>query len=426
MRILFLTQWFDPEPGAIRGLPLARWLAGRGHDVQVVTGFPNYPGGKLYPGYSLPWPLREIRDGIPILRVPLYPDHSHSAIGRVANYLSFMVSAGTLGAALAGPADVLYVYHPPPTVGLAGLVFKALRRLPVVYHIADMWPESAVDSGMLGCGRLRRFAESWLARTCSLLYRNAESITVLSRGFRQLLLERGVPGEKIHVVYNWTAEEIFRPLPREEALARELGLAGRFNVIYAGNHGAFQGLDTLIAAVNELRDIPEIQIVLIGEGQEKESLMRLARDTNASNVRFLTSRPYDLMPQINALADALVIHLRDFPFFASTIPSKTQVAMASGRPVLMAVRGEAADVIRTSGAGLVTEPENPAALADAIRLLYRLSAEEREAMGRRGREFYLREMSLERGGLQMEGLFESAVARSSAGERAAMARRVEE
>jgi glycosyltransferase involved in cell wall biosynthesis len=426
MRILFLTQWFDPEPGAIRGLPLARWLRGHGHHVEVITGFPNYPSGKLYPGYQLHWRQKEMRDGIPILRVPLYPEHGRSFLGRVANYLSFMIAAATVGTASASPADVLYVYHPPPTVGMAGLIFKAFRRLPIVYHIADMWPESVIESGMLGRGPMRDFARACLTQMCSLLYRTAESITVLSPGFRRLLIERGVPSEKIHVVYNWTDEESFSPLPRDARLASELGLAGRFNVIYAGNHGPFQGLETLIQAAQKLRQMPEIQVVLIGEGQKKQELEELARGIGASNVRFLDNRPYNQMARINALAEGLVVHLRDLPFFSSTIPSKTQVAMASARPVVMAVRGDAADLIRSSGAGLMVEPENPAALADAILALYRMPAVEREAMGRRGRDFYMREMSLEIGGIQMEKLFESAAGRFQARHRATLADRLQE
>jgi colanic acid biosynthesis glycosyl transferase WcaI len=426
MRILFLTQWFDPEPGAIRGLPLARWLRGRGHHVEVITGYPNYPGGKLYPGYHLRWRQKEMREGISILRVPLYPEHSDSSLGRIANYLSFMIAASAVGTASAAAADVLYVYHPPPTVGLAGLVFKTLRGLPIVYHIADMWPESVVESGMLGHGKLRNVARACLTRMCSLLYRTAESITVLSPGFRRLLIERGVPSEKIHVVYNWIDEESFSPVPRDERLASELDLANRFNVLYAGNHGAFQGLETLIQAARRLKQVPEIQIVLIGSGQKKPDLQRLAREINVDNVRFLENKPSSQMAGINALADVMLVHLRDLPFFRSTIPSKTQVAMASGRPVIMAVRGDAADLIRSSGAGLVIEPDNPEALADSILGLYRMPAIERETMGRRGRDFYLREMSLEIGGLQMEKLFESAAGRSQARHQATLADRLQE
>jgi glycosyltransferase involved in cell wall biosynthesis len=404
VRILFLTQWFDPEPGAIRGLPLARWLQQRGHEVQVVTGFPNYPGGRLYPGYKLRWRQREILDGISVLRVPLYPSHSNSVAGRIANFGSFAVSASTVGAALAGASDVAFVYHPPATIGLPAMVFKWFRGIPLVLHIADMWPESVTESGMLGNGWRKSVADALLQRWCSFLYRRAGAISVLSQGFKRLLIEDGVNSEKIEVIYNWADESVFRPMPRDESFARQLGLAGRFNVVYAGNFGAFQSLETLLQAAERLRDCPQIQMVLAGGGQKERKLKALAAERRLNNVRFLEARPYREMASINALADVLLVHLRDLPFLASTIPNKTQVALASGRPVLMAVRGEAAEVIERFGAGLTCEPENPEALAEAIRQLHAMPREQRENMGLRGREAYVREMSLEIGGRLTESL----------------------
>jgi glycosyltransferase involved in cell wall biosynthesis len=404
VRTLFITQWFDPEPGAIRGLPLAKWLMQHGHDVEVLTGFPNYPGGKLYPGYQLRVRRREVMDGVPIVRVPLYPSHDTSAMRRIANYASFAFSAATIGAASVRAADVGFVYHPPATVGLASLVLRALRKLPFVYHIADMWPESVVESGFVRDGRLRHTVERLINSWCSTLYRAASAITVLSPGFKRLLIERGVPASKVHVIYNWTDEDVFRPVPRNEALAAELGLANRFNVIYAGNIGIFQGLETVIDAAALLRDHPSIQFVLVGTGQDESRLKDLASARGIQNVRFIGRRQYWEMPEINALADVLLVQLRDLPFFAATVPSKTQVSLASGRPVLMAARGDAARIVEEAGAGISCRPEDPQALADAVVKLSKLSAAERDAMGARGREHYLREMSLERGGVAMDAL----------------------
>ena len=404
MKIVFLTQWFDPEPGAIRGLPLARWLASRGHEVWVLTGVPNYPGGRIYPGYRMRLWQRETMDGIPVLRVPLYPSHDASAAGRVANYASFALAAATLGAALVGGGDVAYVYHPPATVGLPAMVLKAVRGLPFVYHIGDMWPESVVDSGMLGDGALRVVAERVLGGWCRTVYRQAAAITVLSPGFKRLLVERGVPHEKVHVVYNWTDEAVFHPVARDETLARELGLAGRFNVVYAGNLGAFQGLETVIRAAARAAHEPTIQVVIVGTGQREAALKALARELGVSNVRFLGRREYWDMPKIYALADVLLVHLRDLPFFAATIPSKTQVSLSCGRPILMAVRGDAADVVRHAGAGVTCSPEDDAEMADAIVKLAHTDREELEAMGARGRAAYTDMMSLEVGGASTEVL----------------------
>ena len=404
MRTIFLTQWFAPEPGAIRGLPLARWLTASGHDVRVLTGVPNYPGGRVYPGYRMRLWHREVMDGVPVLRVPLYPSHDVSSVGRVANYTSFALSAATLGAALIGRGDVAYVYHPPATIGLPAAVLKTLRRMPFVYHIADMWPESVVESGMLGGAAVRRLVGGLLSVWCRAVYRQARAITVLSPGFKRLLVERGVPGDKVHVIYNWTDEAMFRPEPRDEGLARELGLAGRFNIVYAGNLGPLQGLDTVIRAAARVRSVRAIQVVIVGVGQQEPALRALARSLGATNVRFVGRRPYQEMPRISALADVHLVHLRDLPFFRATIPSKTQVALACARPVLMAVNGDAADVVQKAEAGVTCPPEDASRLAEAMVTLADTPRDELEAMGQRGRRFYLDEMSLDIGGRHMDRL----------------------
>lgn len=242
MRIILLSQWFDPEPGATKGLPLARWFQGRGHDVKVLTGFPNYPGGKVYEGYRIRHWQRQTMDGVSVLRVPLYPSHDNSAKGRILNFTSFAVSAATIGTIGIGGADVGYVYHPPPTIGLAAMSLKLFRRIPFVYHIADMWPETVMESGMVEPGRTRNRMERAIHAWCNLVYRQAAAITVLSPGFKDMLVARGVPADKVHVIYNWTDEDAFRPTDPDPDLARVLGLAGRFNVVYAGNLGPMQGL----------------------------------------------------------------------------------------------------------------------------------------------------------------------------------------
>lgn len=411
LRALFLTQWFDPEPGAIRGLPLAAWLQARGVEVEVLTGFPNYPGGKIYPGYRIqPW-ARETMQGVPVLRVALYPSHDTSAVRRIANYSTFALSASVLGTFLVREADVAFVYHPPPTVALPAIVLRALRGIPFVYHIADMWPESAVESGMFGEGSLRRIAARAIGSWCTFAYGRAGAITVLSPGFKQLLIERGVPAEKVHVIYNWCDENLFQPRPRNEALAAELGLDGKFNVVYAGNLGIFQGLETVVRAATRVRDLADVQFVFVGTGQREEPLKQLAEEIGATNVRFIGRRQLDEMPPINDLADVLLVHLRDLPFFAATVPSKTQVSLAAGRPVLMAVGGDAAQIVREAGAGCVVPPEDAGAMAKAVRELHAMPASERAALAARGRRYYLDRMSLAVGGQQTHDLLRAVAGR---------------
>jgi len=408
MRVLFLTQWFDPEPGALRGLPLAKWLTRRGIDVKVITGFPNYPVGKLYEGYRMrPWQW-ETMEGIPVLRVPLYPSHDTSGLKRVANYASFALSASTLGAAMIGSADVGFAYT-PPTMGLPAWILKKIRSIPFVYHVTDMWPETVVESGMLGNGHTVKLADRLLSSFCNWVYREAAAITVISPGFKRLLVERGVPEEKIRVIYNWTHEDVFRPVPRDPDLEKSLGFKGRFNVVYAGNMGVFQGLETLIKAAVLVRHIPQIQIVMAGTGPVEEQLKALAGRLDATNVIFLNRRQYWEMPQINSLADALVVHLKDLPFFKATIPGKTQVSLASGRPIIMAAYGDAADIISESGAGITCRPEDENELANAIVKLYSMDRSDLDRMGARGRDFYFREMSLDRGGELTINVFQNVL-----------------
>jgi colanic acid biosynthesis glycosyl transferase WcaI len=411
MRVLLLAQWFDPEPGAIHGVPLARWLKQRGHEVTVLTGFPNYPTGEIYPGYRQRISQKEEIDGISVCRVPLYPSHDGSAIRRIANYVSFAVSAASIGSCVIGKHDLVYAYHPPATIGLPAIGFKATKAMPFVYHIADMWPESVVDSSMVGDHWTRKWLETMISSWCRVVYRHAAAITVLSPGFKRLLIERGVPADKVHVIYNWVDDEVFRPVPRDPRLAAELGMAGRFNIVYAGNLGPFQNVDMLIRAARLVSADRRIQVVIVGTGQQEAALRRLAGELGTDNVRFVGRRQYWEMPAINSLADVLVVSLRDLPFFTATIPQKTQVSLASGRPVLMAVRGDAADIIQKAGAGLTCPPDDAEALAKAIQGLSQMSDEDREAMGAAGRAYYLSEMSLEVGGRRVESLFRSLMER---------------
>lgn len=408
MRVIFLTITFHPEP-AIHGLPLAKCLAARGHDIKVLTTFPQYPIGRVYPGYRMRLWQWETIDGIRILRVPIYPSHDNSAARRILTYLSFALTASTIGAALIGPADLVYLYEPPPTNGLASLALKVFRKTPIVHDIADMWPETVIESGMIRGERTKRTAEALLSAWCRFLYRQAALITVLSPGFKRLLIERGIPEEKVHVIYNWTDEATYRPGARDPALARELGFEGRFNIVYAGNLGVYQGLESVIRAAALVRDHRRIQVVIAGTGPKEAELKYLAEEFGASNVLFLGRRQYWEMAKINNLADVLLIHLKDLDFMHITIPGKTQISLASGRPILMAVRGDAADLVRQADAGVICEPENPAAIAKAMVEMSKMPRDELEAMGNRGRTYYEHHLALNIAGEHFDHVFREAV-----------------
>ena len=247
-RIIFVMMTFSPEPGALHGLPLATWLSERGYDIQVITGFPNYPIGRIYPGYRTTLWKREKMGRVSVLRVPIYPSHDDSAVRRIFTYLSFAISAATIGVALAGRCDAVYLYDPPPTNGLASTALRLIHRVPVVHSVGDLWPDTVVQSGMVRNRVLRAVFERSITVYLRYLYRLATRMTVLSPGFKKVLTDRGVPASKIDVIYNWADEALFHPVPADADLRRELGMEGRFNFVFAGNLGGFQGIDTLIRA----------------------------------------------------------------------------------------------------------------------------------------------------------------------------------
>jgi len=403
IKVLILTQWFDPEPGAIRGLPLAKWLMGQGHDVEVLTGVPNYPGGRVYEGYKIRFLHREVMDDVPVIRVPLFPSHDESAFRRVLNYVSFAVSASTIGVCAAKRADVCFAVSPPPTLGVPALVLKYLRRIPYVYHVSDMWPDSAIESGMFGQGRIKKFSERLLNWWCNLLYRKAASVTVLADAPLIELVERGVPNRKLDVVYNWADETLFHPMDRDPALAKELDVSSDFfNLVYAGNFGVFQNLEVAIRAAHAIAEqAPRLRLILIGTGTEEASLKSVARELEAKNVFFHDRRPYSDMPAISALADVMLVHLSDIPLLRLTVPSKTQVALAMGIPMLMAATSDTARIVRESKSGVVCVPDDIEAMANAMLTLSDMTQGELDQLGQNGLEFYTRKISLARGGGRM-------------------------
>ncbi len=410
MRILMLTQWFDPEP-TFKGLAFAKELVRRGHEVEVLTGFPNYPGGKLYPGYRMKFFQREMIGGISVVRVPLYPSHDTSAIKRIINYVSFAVSAAILGPFVVRRADVMYVYHPPATVGCAASVIGMLRRIPFVYDIQDLWPDTLAATGMINSPAVLRLVD----QVCRVIYRRAARIVVLSPGFKKILAARNVPEEKVEVIYNWCDEAQISTMSQKDALQLEPYLEGHFNVVFAGTMGKAQALDAVLDAAAYLQArVPHVQFVFVGGGIEVDRLKQKSGQMGLQNVRFLPRRPMSQIGSALCVADVLLVHLKDDPLFAITLPSKTQAYLAVGRPVIMAVRGDAAELVERAGAGMACTPEDSQSLVNIIMRFIAMSGEEREHMGRKGAEYYRQELALSVGVRKFERIFSACTRPSSA------------
>jgi glycosyltransferase involved in cell wall biosynthesis len=305
------------------------------------------------------------------------------------NYVSFAASSLVYGLFMARRADVIYAYHPPLTVGVTAGLLRLLRRVPVVYDIQDMWPDTLRATGMIGNARVL----SVVGSVCRWVYRRADQIVVLSPGFKRLLIERGVPARKLDVIYNW-ADETALVAPKGVASVA-FPKSNQFRILFAGNMGKAQALDTVLEAAQLLqRRDSRVCWVILGSGVESDRLKRRAVDMQLHNLMFLPRVPVSEVGAYLSAADALLVHLREDPLFEITIPSKTQAYMAVGKPIIMAVGGDAADLVQRSGGGLIARSESPEALADAAERLVAMSAEELAEMGNKAQTYYQQHLSL--------------------------------
>lgn len=383
MRILILSQFFEPEP-VLMNVAFAKALAEGGHEVRVLTGFPNYPGGKTYAGWRMKLCQREVIDGIAITRVPLYASHSQSKVGRIANYGSFCAAAAIAGTFSPWRPDVMFIYHPPLTVGIAAAIIGFLRGVPYVYNIQDLWPDTLKATGMIGNARVLKL----IGHLAQFVYKRAALLLPQSPGFAQRLRERGVAEAKLQPVINWADEQALAHAP---SWPRPAALEGKFVVTFAGTMGAAQALDTVVEAARALEaSHPDVRFLMIGHGIEKDRLQAAA----PGNMVFLPAVPMQQIGGVLQASDALLVHLRADPLFEITIPSKTQAYLFAGKPILMGVRGDAAALVEQAGAGIAVPPQDAPALADAIITLAAMSSDERIAMGARGKSFYQKELAL--------------------------------
>jgi glycosyltransferase involved in cell wall biosynthesis len=387
-KVALLTQWFDPEP-TFKGLVFARELVRQGFKVEVITGIPNYPGGKIYSGYKVALIQREVIDGVDITRLPLYPSHDQSAIKRILNYVSFSASALFYGLFFMKRVDVMYAYHPPLTVGITASLIKIFRRIPIVYDIQDMWPDTLRATGMIN----NTIVLALVSKVCNWVYRRVNQIVVLSPGFKRLLIERGVPKDKIEVIYNWADEDSL--LASEGALPEDFPDKNAFKVIFAGNMGKAQALDVVLEAAALLKSTDSrVVFVFICAGVDVLRLKNKAADMGLSNIVFFPAVPMAQVGVFLISSDALLVHLKKDPLFQITIPSKTQAYMCVGKPLLMAVDGDASDLVRQSNGGVVAESQNAKELARAAERLAAFDHSHLIQLGVNSRKYYCDNLSL--------------------------------
>jgi colanic acid biosynthesis glycosyl transferase WcaI len=376
--------------------------------VGVLTGFPNYPQGRIYPGYTQRWRRVEcLPDGVRVHRVPLYPSHDDRALPRGLNYLSFGASAASAARSALRDRDCLWVYNSPATVPLVAAREHSRRGLPYLLHIMDVWPDSVLDSGMVA-GRAGRAVGSALDRVVGRGYAHASRIAVTSRGQADLLVSRGVPADKLEYCPVWVDEHVFRPRPHDRTVLPD-GVRDKGRVLmYAGAIGHVQQLDVAVRAAAAVADTG-LQLVLVGSGIAEDGLRELARELGATNVHFLGRRPPEEMGVLGAAADAHLVSLADTPLLRITMPSKLPAVLAMERPVVMYGSGDAADVVRDSGAGLAAPALGE--LGEAFRELATAPDAQLAAWSSAGRRRYEEEFSLARGLAAVEEMLADMVRR---------------
>ena len=354
MRILFLSDNFPPEVNApaSRTFDHCREWVKAGAEVTVVTCAPNFPQGKVYPGYKNKLWQTEMMDGIRVIRVWTYMVPNKGFIKRTLDYISFSVT-GFL-AALFVKTDVIVATSPQFFTALAGRTLSWWKRKPWVMEVRDLWPESIKTVGAMNDSVFIRYFE-WQEKRC---YRSAKKIVVVTDSFKRTLTSRGIDPAKIEVVKNGVNKALFTPRPKDEALKAQLGLAGKTVIGYIGTHGMAHKLDFILQSAKKLEDNPNLHFLLIGGGAMKESLLKLKDELGCTNVTMLDSVMKEEVARYISILDVCLINLKKSPLFTTVIPSKIFENAGMGIPILMGVEGEAKDIISQYGAGLCFEPEN--------------------------------------------------------------------
>lgn len=378
-----LTQYFPPESGAaqVRLKEVAKGLQRNGHEVTVVTAFPNHPSGVIPPHYRGRWRMKDEVEGLPVWRTWIYPVQRGRFWKRLLNYFSF-VGSSFWGLSKAGKQDILFFESPPLFLGITALIYGRFTRTRIIMNISDLWPESAVALGLVNSQWMIKMAEG-LER---LLYRKAWKISCQTEGIRDSLVKRGVPKEKVTFLPNGVNLDLFAPRERDQEMALKLGLKEKdFVLIYAGTMGYAQGLESVIRSAELLRENTDIRFLFVGDGTEKPMLEALVQEKGLANVSFVDFQPVQEMPRYFSLSSASIVPLKKNKLFEGARPSKMFPALGSAVPVIYSGEGEAVELILSSGGGVIVEPENSADLARVI--LDLKENPDRLEMGRRGRQF---------------------------------------
>jgi colanic acid biosynthesis glycosyl transferase WcaI len=384
MRILLLSTYFRPDIASTGVLMtyLAEDLAGLGHNVTVVTTFPHYDTGKIWEAYRGKLLHRDKHGLINVYRLHVYiPKCKDKLYERLFNYATFNALSALVGT-LIGKHDVVLAPSPPLTNGLSADLISRVHRIPFIYNVQDIYPDVAIRMGVMTNPRVIAF----FRRMEQYVYRRAAALAVISEGFRRNLLAKGVPPHKVKVIPNFIDTEFVHPLSRHNGFSSEYALDDRFVILFAGNIGFSQGLETVLEAAAKLTNQKNILFLIVGNGAAKSHLVNYAQELGLENVLFLPFQPYEVLPNMYASSDICLVPLRK-GFTAESVPCKVFTITAAARPLIASVDrdSDTYHFVRDAQCGLWVEPEDSDALAEAILTLY-ADKELREYLGRNGRQ----------------------------------------
>lgn len=410
MKILLLTTYFPPDVAAtgVVMATLAKELVRFGHRITVVTSMPHYDINRVWNDYRGTLLKHDRDDHIDVYRLRIYvPDHRGRFLGLALSYATFNLLALAIGLRV-GCADVVLSLSPPLTNGLTADLIARARRIPFVYNVQDIWPDVLVRAGLI----TRPTVLTTIRRVERYIYHRATALVVLSDGFRRNLLGKGVPFEKIHVIPNGVDTDFIRPLGSAAHFRAAHRLGEKFLVLFAGNLGYTQGLDTFLEAAKHLTGCPDILFLIVGSGALRSRAEAYAQQLRLPNVRFLPFQPNEAVPEMYAASDVCVVPMRR-GFTNESVPHKAFTIMASGKPMVAALDedSEIRGLVERTQCGLCVEPEDAHALAEAIRILYADQAL-RDRLGRNGREHAMHRYRPELVAQQYHELLTSVVARS--------------
>ncbi|MBI4807413.1 MAG: glycosyltransferase family 4 protein [Nitrosomonadales bacterium] len=381
MKLLIVSQYFWPESFRIN--EVATSLAEKGVEVEILTGKPNYPQGKVFDGYRASGYQREEYRSIPVHRIPLFP-RGRGGMRLALNYLSFIISGLLFAPWMLRKKqfDVIFIYAPSPILQAIPAIFLGwLKGCPVVLWVQDLWPESLSATGHVRNRLMLKMVE----QVVRFIYRHCDLLLVQSQAF--VAPVRALAADTPIAYYPNSVDDTFA-VPAKGELPAVAGLGEGFSVMFAGNIGTAQAVEVIVEAARLLKGHADIHFVVLGEGSRWEWMRQEAQRQALINMHLPGRFPVETMPGFMQQASALLVTLADQEIFKATIPSKVQAYLAAGRPILACLNGEGANLVVAAGAGLAIPAENGRALAEAIMQLYRMPPAEREAMGARGRLYY--------------------------------------